>query len=387
MAFNSATLDDLRERLKRKAGISDQDPRVLIPSLIVEDDGSTNATATVEVLADSIEFVRATSGTQSLSLTSGNPTLSALVTSINALGDGLTASFIGADADTPAADLAIRAAISIASSPVVLDVISNDGLDAFLQEALSKAETWTRQVLFDDGSTEVEATVWENGDGVIMLPDGHINRLSFLAVDTEEAFRVQYAGAGDASIEITDDAVILSTRALGNPPTITTIDLDESTDVQDIVDSVTAVADWTATIVNDGPSENIVPAATQKVASSQVGQYAWTMADGEYRLDRKAGIVYLDDLTVTAFATSRAGDQARARYRAGFTTLPNDLAEGIINVAKAGLDGATRTSGLASERLGDYSYTASPGSDASAAMDDALAAQERTLGAYRRMTP
>ena len=213
----------------------------------------------------------------------------------------------------------------------------------------------------------------------MVLDDAPVNRVDYLSVDSEDAFRVSYAGSGVGSIEVNDVSVIVRTRLAGSSVAETVIETtDADSDVSDAVATIDALAGWTATTLNDGRHDVLVRMPTQKVSTSPVTVERWAEADNEYRLDRRAGIVHMGQ---------RIGGQLFVQYEAGYTTMPADLEGLILNTAKAGLDAMGQTAGLASEKLGDYSYTLAPGASSSAAMDEAITAQAVTLGRYMRRLP
>jgi hypothetical protein len=168
--------------------------------------------------------------------------------------------------------------------------------------------------------------------------------------------------------------------------TLTTIDLEADTEVQDVVDTINGLSGWSATLLNNGPTIDLVVMGTQQSGGRPVTVERWQEADGEYRVDYRAGIIYMDEL-VTDYGQNRSAGQVRMRYKAGYTTIPFDLEGLILNTAKAGLDAISQTAGLSSEKLGDYSYTMAPGASSSAAMDEAIRSQHATLSRYTRRLP
>lgn len=388
MPFDADTLATLVETFKVRFGIADNDPLISVAALLVTDDGSSNTTSsTIRKIGNTITLTGNTTGTDTINLT-GNTTLQDVADTINGYGDGRAVTVIGPDPDFLARSLIDFTDRSILDTSIILLLSATTRIEAFLQSALAKVETYCRTALFDDGTTVKTVTAWNNGDGATVLDDANVNAVDWYAVETEQAIAVTYTGAGRASVEITEDAtLLLRTRPAGGPTTTTTITLDDDTDISDVAASIAAVSGWSATTYNDGPSTRLVPMPTERVRTATVDLHAWVDADGDYRLDREAGIVYLDELTVTAWADTRARGQARVAYRAGFTTLPDDLEAAILNVAKAGLDASSRSFGLQSESLGDYSYATAPGEDASAAMSFAVSRQTETVEGYRRRLP
>ena len=377
MALTASARTALVEKFRIKAGVSDSDPRFRVPAIVLhETQGQNTSSSTVEIKAASLVLKGNSSGTDTVSFPS-NLTLDAVVTAIATAATGVEATRIAPDGDEPSTNLLTIPASDILSDDLTLYAFSTLLLDQLLDEALARAEAACRTKLFDD-LVPSGRTFWRQGQHVV-LDDAPVNRVDYLSVDSEDAFRVSYAGSGVGSIEVNDWSVIVRTRLAGSSVAETVIQTtDADSDVSDAVATIDALAGWTATTLNDGRHDVLVRMPTQKVSTSPVTVERWAEADNEYRLDRRAGIVHMGQ---------RIGGQLFVQYEAGYTTLPADIEGLILNTAKAGLDAMGQTAGLASEKLGDYSYTLAPGASSSAAMDEAITAQAVTLGRYMRRLP
>lgn len=387
MALTVSARASLVEKLRIKAGISDTDARFQVPALVLRETQSQNtSSSTVEVKAGSLVLVGNSSGTDTVSFGTAT-TLDAVVTAIATAATGVEATRIAPDGDEPSTNLLTIPATDILSDDLTLYAFSTLLLDQLVDEALARAEAVCRTKLFDDG-VPVRRTLWREGQHIV-LDDAPVNRLDFMSVDSEDAFRATYTGAGVGTIEVADDTLVVRTRTSGN--TVTETDVDISTadvDVSDIVSTIDALSDWSATTLNDGRADVLVRMPPVRATSQPVTVERWVDADDDYRLDRKAGLVHLDSLVLDRwYAGQRIGGQLYVQYEAGYTTLPADLEGLILNAAKAGLDAIGQTSGLASERLGDYAYTMAPGASSSAAIEHAILSQSVTLGRYMRRLP
>jgi len=384
MGLTANQLSDLVTALRLRAGIADTDPRVRQAAILLRDNGSTNTTSsTVRVLDNSIVLVGNASGTDTITL-SATDTLADAVSDINTAADGRSAEVIGPDPDELARNLFVTSATDLLSGDITLYVKSQLLLEQVVKAALARMERYCQTRLANDGTT-VDAVVWQDGY-MIVLPDQRIERLEFLAVDSDDGMDVFYAGSGHATIEVTDTAVILRTSSPGTATAETVISLTDAGDLGDVATAIAGVSGWSATVLNERRNTDLVACPVQRVTNGGVRLDIWAVADGEYRLDREAGVVYLDEL-VLEVGGSRIGGQVRARYQAGYTALPADLEDVLLSAAKAGLDAQRRDAGLASESLGDYSWTAAGGSVPAGAMDDALRAQAEVLDTYRRLLP
>lgn len=386
MPLTNSARASLVTALRLRAGISDTDSRIRQPAILVRDDGSTNSTSsTVQVTDSAVVLVGDTSGTDTVAI-GASTTLSTVVSGIDTAADGRSATLIAPDGDEASDNLALLDETSLLDGDVLLYVESEALLEALVDNALSVAEGMARTRLFDDGS-DITHTVWRD-DSVLTLDNRHVNVVSFFGVDEEDAFTVTYSGSGTATIAVTEDAVLLNTRAPSNSPVVTNIDLGSDSDVQDVVDSINGTADWSATLRNDGRADTLVRMPPQRVTTNPVSVERWVEGDGEYRLDPRAGVIHMDELLLDRYQHGqRTSGQVRVHYTAGFDPLPADLEGLIINAAKAGLDAMKQSGGVQSERLGDYSYTLAPDTSAVAAIESAVYEQRHTLIRYGRMLP
>ena len=76
----------------------------------------------------------------------------------------------------------------------------------------------------------------------------------------------------------------------------------------------------------------------------------WTTIDSSYYDYKSSGIVYY------TMKFSNSVLHYRISYTAGYTTIPNDLAQACIELVSYFM-AQTKDKGMQSERLGDYSYT------------------------------
>jgi len=384
MPLTTAQRDALVTALRLRAGITDTDPRIRTAALSIIDSGATNATSTVGINSGILTVTGDVSGVDNYGL--GSSTLTQLRQSISLAlaGAGVTVELVAPDDAQPAADLLTVPATDMLGTRVTLYVQSILFLEQLVDDALARMERYCRTVLVDDGTTVQQVTLWQPAGGVLHLDDARITQVDMVGLDAERAISAVYSGAGRGTIEVTEDQLVVQTIKSG-VATETAATLIGAT-VPDVVAVVDAVPGWTVTTLSDVPAENLVRMPPQRVtAGTDVG--AWLPADGDYRLDRQAGVIYTDEARASWGGTYRTGGQAFVRYRAGFATLPADLEGVLLTAAKAGLDAQRRDAGLQSESLGDYSWTAAAGSVPAAAVDEALRSQAAVLDTYRRLLP
>lgn len=387
VAFDTSTLASLRETFRVRAGLNTTDPRLVTDAISIFDEASTNfVSSTVEKIGSTITFVGNSTGTQTINI-SGTTTIQDVADTVNGYSDGKVAVVLSPDPDSLAIDLLDRTSTSILNTLVIYKISDSLLLNELLQTSLSVASGITRNKLFDDG-VAVEQTDWNPGEGMLITEFAPVNKLDFFSVEANRAFDVTYSGTGVATIEVTDDStVLLRTRPSGGTTTETEITLSDSKDVSDIVTEISAVSNWTATTVQDGNSLNLVVQPTQKVNSNARDIWIWIPADEGYRLDRKAGIIYFDDLGISMGYDQKTYGQVKMRYDSGYNPLPSDLVDLIIAGARGGLDSISKTEGITSERLGDYSYTVGVGSSPASAISTAIKSNENILNKYSRLLP
>ena len=399
---SSAFRDRLTTSLRSYAGIADTDPRISRPAIVIGDEGSSKTTSTVRV-TDSAVTITVDDGMPDSLAFASNPTLTAMVAAIDALGGGINATLVAADGAAASSALAPIPETSILGTTVQLvaedlAIVSAAALSAF--RAVERA-CYTNLV---DGGQVIEQA-WPTPGGKIVLANGRINRLDSVCVDAEVAFDVRYDGAADrATIEIqsmagaiTDNlaavpVVILRAQTFGDSTDETTIDVDADVSVVDVVAAINAVSGFASTIRRDGSAIDLAPMPTRLVSPRRSQSvYGWVPADGEYRVDAAAGILHLDGLAPFVTGSDVTAGQIRLRYRCGFrdpdgtAAMPADLDHAIAVVGKSILDSATRDASLASERLGDYAYTVSPGSGG--AVQASIMSMAHVIRPYVRAIP
>ena len=150
--------------------------------------------------------------------------------------------------------------------------------------------------------------------------------------------------------------------------------------IGELATTVDALSDWTATLINDGPSKFLIrrPAvAVKDVNGTQnVTIESWQQEDSEYDLDYESGIVFL--------SRSAPYGICRILYRAGFSSLPTPVERELLRMVKAQYESLTTDGAAKKMRLGDYSIETDPAMVKDQLDADAVATR---LAKYRRVLP
>ena len=159
--------------------------------------------------------------------------------------------------------------------------------------------------------------------------------------------------------------------------TFSSVDFDT---VGELVTAVDALSDWSATLLNDGPSKFLIrrPAVAVKTfnGTQDITVESWQQTDSEYDLDYEGGVVSLSFVPPYGIC--------RILYRAGFDSLPPPVERELLRMVKAQYESLSRDSAAKSMRLGDYAISTDP-----ASVKYVLAAEEvaSRLPRYRRVLP
>lgn len=128
-----------------------------------------------------------------------------------------------------------------------------------------------------------------------------------------------------------------------------TITLADNATLAELEANIELLTGWEATVVLDVPPVSLLPMSTDD-CSKQIGYLKGPtdMLTG-YSIDYEAGLVELCRM---------CSNWVYAEYRAGYETIPSDLEQIATELAADILKGTLINTGLQSEKIGDYSYTA-----------------------------
>jgi hypothetical protein len=195
--------------------------------------------------------------------------------------------------------------------------------------------------------------------------------------------KIEYTGSNQqARAEVTDTKLILtSTEGSVDTETSYTLAAASYDTVSELVSAVTEnAADWTATLVTDGPSEQLVrqPSRFLKINgnSTPVEFDAWEAYGDEYNIYYEAGVLKLSSVVLGI---------ARVFYRAGTADLPRPVERELFRLVKAAYDVSKISVAVTSEKLGDYTRQSAKEA-VSESLDVGIQIKER-LSKYVRVMP
>jgi len=383
MALTSAQLADLVAKAKVILGIEDDDEAYHADGIAVFG-ASPLTTATVQVTATTVVLVDDVVPTTTLTLAdAANDTLGELATVISAVANW-TATLLG-KSDVDSALLVRRAATSCLgqANEVVLAYENQEKLELLITNTFASIETYLRRTLLTASFTEVVDL--PQTSGLVVLDEPDVTQVSGVFADFQSGLTCTYTGNDtNARVEVTDTAVVLTSRAGATTTTTTTLYSAQATTTA-MASTINGVAGWTGTVVTDGPSAYLVRQGVRDAKNVTVTLEAWVDYDGDFETDYSGGVVEFYE------PLSSARGRVRVDYVAGLASIPSDLEGVILSGVKSGWDSTSKDSAVQSEKLGDYSYALGAGGSAAAAAgglsDEWFATNAGVLSKYARVRP
>ena len=224
---------------------------------------------------------------------------------------------------------------------------------------------------------------WANArnNDILPLTNYPVISVSRVAYGRADALAVSYSGSGlRATVQVNSDTIKLVTTSSVGVVTTTTIDLtDPSYATTSLVAAaINAVSGWSATVQKNVPSREIHPLPGVNAAAMVARLSYPDIDDIEYTLDATTGLVafrwkppFLTPLNNPNFYYAQPyvreygqpglmmrGHQGfLVQYRAGYETIPDDLALLANEIAAEAFNLGKRDTTTRSENLGDYGYT------------------------------
>ena len=373
MSVNANSLITL-EYLKQHMGLADTD--ILVPGLTVFHDASVSATAaTVQVTNTTLILIitgGANAGTTTLTLADvANDTLGELATVINALGTGWIAHAVGKDSAATGDLMETAAKDALAEGNTqTLQIVDNDRFERLIDACSVRIEDYLRRqiktrsyVQYLDG----------NGQTRMLLPKFPVTALK-LSVGRLDAIEIECTAtdASTATVRMTpttldsNDEVqnataleVVLTITGGASELTTTLTLSETANdtLTELVAVIAALSGWSATLkltagaAGSRRSADLIPReSVQALAGNPYTAHVSNETAWPYHLQKTPGLL-------TSRKWPFAGENIRAEYTAGFTTVPESIQIATAQYCKDVYDASLRDGGLKSERTATYSYT------------------------------
>lgn len=380
MAFSTAQLETMVEKVKRYMRIGDDDEQFLQDGLACFCSASDANSATVQVTDTT--WVGVITGGGSAGTTTktfanaSDDTLGELASTINAVS-GWTANLVGnSDADST---LLVRLAATNAlaqDNELTLRFENEAILELLITNGLKMIETAICRDLITTSYTE---EYFLNGDNQIILENPKVTAVTQVAYEQEDGLTVEYTGSDEsARVEVTDAAVKTISRT-GATTTTTTSTFASNVTTTAMASTINGLSGWSASVVNARPAGFLMRRGARNAKGTSVTLEVWDDSDSEYEVDYDAGIILLDH------RTQAENGKAYVAYDAGYTDIPADLEQVLLEMVKAGFDASGIGAGLKSERLGDYAYTVADNQDSE--MASFLDTQAPILARYARWQP
>ena len=246
--------------------------------------------------------------------------------------------------------------------------ISTSTDDAVLEKAIDRAtariESYIgRQVLSRSYSE------WRNGSGVdtIRLHQWPVTQVTNVWTGNYAALVVSSAQPTDirASIAVNQEtgtnAVVLTRTESGGATKVDTLPLGTYPTTAALATQIGSVAGFACSLGKNIRSVQLRPRAGADTILATVTLFAADTAS-EYTYDYDTGRLSIDPSWWAQWPMDRgvmpdAVKSVLVEYTAGYATVPDDIEQACIEVAAMMYRDRRRDSGLASESLGDYSYT------------------------------
>ena len=383
MALTAAQLADLVTKSKVYLRKSDDDASLLQEGFTIYHDESASATAaTVGISGTTLTLIitgGSNAGTRTIDLASAaNDTLTELVAALP--DEGWVGDLVG---DGDAASSTLRPVNTVScfgfANMRTLQYTDNAALELIIQQCFDAIESACGRSFF---SADYDERVFTADSRTLILEQPDVQRVEYLALQTYDGMRISYDGSAQrASVEVTDTMLRLVARTGGTDTdttyTFSSADFDT---IGELVTAVDALSDWSATLLNDGPSKFLIrrPAVAVKTVNGtqNITVESWQQTDSDYDLDYEAGKV--------ALSFDPPYGIARIVYTAGFDSLPSAVERELLRMVKGQYESLTTDGTAKKMRLGDYSIETDP----SAVMYvlDAEAVASR-LPRYKRVLP
>ena len=383
MALTAAQLADLVTKSKVYLRKSDDDASLLQEGLTIFHDESASATAaTVGISGTTLTLIitgGSNAGTRTIDLTSAaNDTLTELVAALP--DEGWVGDLVG---DGDAASSTLRPVNTVScfgfDNMQTLQYTDNAALELIIQQCFDAIESACGRSFF---SADYDERVFTANSRTLVLEQPDVQRVEYLALETYDGMRISYDGSAQrASVEVTDTMLRLVARTGGTDTdttyTFSSADFDT---IGELATAIDALSDWSATLLNDGPSKFLIrrPAVAVKTVNGtqNITVESWQQTDSDYDLDYEAGKV--------ALSFDPPYGIARIVYTAGFDSLPSAVERELLRMVKGQYESLSRDSAAKSMKLGDYAISTDPASVMYVLDAEAVASR---LPRYKRVLP
>lgn len=253
-------------------------------------------------------------------------------------------------------------------------------LEAAIDRATARIETYIGRQVRSRTYTE-----WRSGAGVnaIRLHQWPVSQVSGVWTGAYAALVIGQGDATDirASISINQEtgspAAVLNRTTSAGVTTTTTLAFSTYATTAALATAIGSTAGFTCTLGKNIRTAQLRPRAAGDVVLATVTLFA-ADTPSEYTYDYDTGRLEIDQSWWAYWPLERgimpdAVKSVLVEYTAGYATVPDDIEQACIEVAAMMYRDRRRDAGLASESLGDYSYTRANRAEVDAVMSGLLA--------------
>lgn len=242
--------------------------------------------------------------------------------------------------------------------------VSGSGDDTLLEQCIDRASAMVEQVL---GRPIKERSLYEwhtclgtRSIGVKVRP---IAAVRYVAFGTTNALWVRSTVATDtlATIEVTTSRVTMFRVDANGSESTDHANFANHQTTTELATHISTVTGFTATAIENFSAYQLHPRAGVNLLESTGYLTAAWDTSADLRVDNEAGIIHMvKDAWPSDFATRRfpaAPVSVLVAYTGGHATVPYDIEQVAIETAGALFRERKRDRSVASESLGDYSYS------------------------------
>lgn len=238
-------------------------------------------------------------------------------------------------------------------------------------------------------------------DGRFTTRQWPIIHVSRVAIGFTDAVSVDYTGSGiRAMMTVNETGVRLESTSAAGVKITTALAFALYPTFSTMATAISAVAGWAASLASasvDGLSSNLHRVAglsLKQGAATERQSLTFPDFDTEFSVvDHDSGIIAIDSGAWGGWNGSqplhRLSGQVLIEYRAGFETIPEDVAQVVVELVAGAFNRkgdksstSTQAQKLRSESIGDYSYTADDGNTAVGVLTSAAVEQSQLAGEH-----
>jgi hypothetical protein len=234
-------------------------------------------------------------------------------------------------------------------------------------------DSWLEELI--DGTTdrlEIEAgrrfkaadyKHWHSGAGekVLVVQQRPLIYVNRIASGSSDGIEVQYTGSAiRATIQVYEAGVRIASTAASGTVTAANHTFATSASMSTLAATLDAVSDWTATAKNDAPSDDMHLMGGQDAMTPNTVMLTWPDTDDtNYRLDRDTGLIVFGSVSGGwpdgSPHVNRGWQNVLVDYRAGYETIPDDLALLAAEVVAEAFQRSEHDRSVTSDGIGGYS--------------------------------